>query len=289
MINDYIKSAEIIRKTKEFGKGLVKKGVRYLDIAEKIEEKIIELGGKPAFPVDVSVNHIAAHDSPLYNDKRVIKKGDLVKLDIGVHVNGKVTDTAYTIEVDSNRYKSLIESVEEALKIATKICKPGVKVRKIGKAIQETIVKYGFSPIKNLGGHGVDDYEIHCSPSIPNFDNGNETVLKKGDVIAIEPFATTGEGKVKDGRLCEVYQLVNLKNIRDVFSREVLKFINEEYKTLPFCARWLIKRFGLRVKLTLKQLELNGIIKQHHVLPEVSNGMVAQAEHTLVVGGEILT
>ncbi len=286
---DYIRSGEIARKAREYGKTLVKEGVKYIDIAEKIENKIIELGGKPAFPVDVSVNHIAAHDSPLYNDKRIIKKGDLVKLDLGVHINGKVTDTACTVEVETNKYKRLIESAEEALKKAIEICEHGVKLREIGGVIQKVINEYGFSPIKNLSGHGVDEYEVHCAPTIPNYDNGNENILERGMIVAIEPFSTNGEGRIKDGKFCEVYQLINLKNVRDNFSRVILKFINEEYKTLPFCARWLIKKFGLRVKLTLKQMELQGIIKQYHILPEVSNGIVAQAEHTLIVGGGVLT
>ena len=285
---DYIKSGEIARKAREYGRTLVKENAKYLDIAEKIEAKIVELGGKPAFPVDVSVNHVAAHDCPLYNDERVIKKGDLVKLDLGVHVNGKVTDTAVTVEI-GDKYKKLIESSESALQNAIKIIKPGVKIREIGKVIQDTITSYGFSPVKNLSGHSVGDYEVHAGLTIPNYDNGNENVLEKDMIIAIEPFSTNGEGKIQDGKLSEVYGLINLKNIRDSFSREVLKFINEEYKTLPFCARWLIKKFGLRARLALKNLESNGIIKQYYQLPEVSKGYVSQAEVTLVVGGEVLS
>ncbi len=287
---DYIKSGEILRQAREYGKTLVKEGAKYLDIAEKIEKKIVDLGGKPAFPVDVSVNHIAAHDCPLYNDERVIQKGDVVKLDIGVHVEGKVTDSACTVEVETDKYKKLIESAEVALKKAIEICKPGVQIREIGRIIQDTITSYGFSPIKNLAGHGVDNYTVHCPPTIPNYDNGNENVLEEGTIIAIEPFATTGEGKIKDGKLAEVYQLVDIdKNIREKFDREVLGYIDEEYNKLPFCARWLIKKFGLRAKISLRRLEQQAIIKQHNQLPEVSKGIVSQAEHTLVVGGEVLS
>lgn len=287
---DYIKSGEILREARAYGKTLVKEGAKYLDIAEKIEQKIVELGGKPAFPVDVSVNHIAAHDCPLYNDERIIQKGDVVKLDIGVHVEGKVTDSACTVEVGTDKYKKLIESAEVALKKAIEICKPGVQIREIGKIIQDTITSYGFSPVMNLAGHGVDNYIVHCPPTIPNYDNGNENTLEEGDIIAIEPFATTGEGKIKDGKLAEVYQLVDIdKNIREKFDREVLGYIDEEYNKLPFCARWLIKKFGLRAKISLRRLELQGIIKQHNQLPEVSKGIVSQAEHTLVVGGEVLS
>lgn len=288
-MEDYIKSGRIASQAREYGKSIVKVGVSYREIAEKIEEKIINLGGKPAFPVDVSVNYIAAHDHPTYNDKRKIMKGDVVKLDIGVHVNGAVTDTAVTVETGSSKYAKLIKASEDALKEAIKLVKPGVRIREIGKKIQEVIQKNGFSPIKNLSGHGVNLYEVHTDPTIPNFDNGNEKTLEKNMIIAIEPFATTGQGKVTEGRPSEVYGLVFKKNVRNMFDRKVLEYLEKNYKTLPFSAGSLIKEFGIRVKYALKNLEREEIIKKYCVLPEVSKGIVSQAEHTLVVGGEVLT
>jgi methionyl aminopeptidase len=289
MTKDFVKSGEIARKAREYGITLIKEGAKFIDIADKIEAKIISLGGKPGFPCDVSVNYIAAHDCPLFNDERVIKKGDLVKLDIGVHVDGAVTDTAVTVEAGTNKNKKLIEAGEKALDEAIKLAKPGVKVNEIGKKIQEVIQSYGFSPIVNLSGHGVGEYEVHTKPTIPNHDNGDETVLKKGDKIAIEPFATTGEGKVIEGKDSEVYEIMNPKNTRNRIARDVLKFILEEYQQLPFCSRWLIKKFGLKAKLALKLLERDEIIKQFKQLPEGSKGLVSQAEHTLIVGDKVLT
>lgn len=286
---DFIKSGEIAKKAREYGKTLVKEGVKYIDIAEKIEAKITELGGKCGFPVDVSINNIAAHDCPLYKDERVIKKGDLVKLDIGVHINGAVTDTAITVEAGTDKWKKLIESSEKALDEAIKLVKPGVEVREIGKKIQQVIQSYGFSPVKNLSGHGIGEYEIHTGIIIPNYDNGDTKKLEKGMKIAIEPFSTTGVGKVIEGKDSEVYEAVNIKNTRDRFARELLVFISEEYKQLPFCSRWLVKKFGLKAKIALKLLERDGIIKQFKQLPEGSKGMVSQAEHSLIVGEKILT
>jgi len=288
-MEDFRKSGKIAAEAREYGKKLVKEGVKHLEIAEKIEAKIKELGGECAFPVDVSVNYVAAHDCPILDDDRIIKKGDLVLLDIGVHVNGAVTDTACTVEVGSRKNNKLIEASEEALKEAIKLVKPGVKIREIGKKIQEVIQRYGFSPIKNLSGHGVGLYEIHTDPTIPNFDNGDENKLEKGMIIAIEPFATTGQGKVTDGKPSGVYSLVFKKNIRDLFTRKILKFIEDNHKTLPFSTRSLVKEFGVRAKFALSNLEREGIIKQYNVLPEISKGLVSQAEHTLIVGEEVLT
>jgi len=288
-MKDFIKSGKIASQAREFGKTLVKAGAKNVDIADKIEDKIRELGGKPAFPVDVSVNYIAAHDAPIWEDERELKKGDVVKLDIGVHVNGAVTDTACTVEVGTTKYTKLIKAGEEALQEAIKLAKPGVKIRIIGKKIQEVIQKNGFSPIKNLSGHGVDLFEIHSSPTIPNFDNGDEKTLEEGMKIAIEPFATTGQGKVTEGKPSGVYALVVKKNVRNIFDRKVLDFIEKNYRSLPFSTRDLIKEFGVRVRFSLKNLEREGLVEQYNVLPEISKGIVSQAEHTLIVGGEVLT
>ncbi|MEK6953227.1 MAG: type II methionyl aminopeptidase [Nanoarchaeota archaeon] len=287
-MEDYIKSGEICKKAREYGITLVKEGTKLLDIAEKVEEKIKELGGECAFPVDVSLNHIAAHDTPRFNDDRILKNGDVVKLDIGVHVNGKVSDTAVTVEVGTKKYENLIKASEEALDAAIKIIKPGVKLRELGSAIQETIQKYGFSPIINLSGHGVDEYEVHSKPTIPNYDNNDDTELKENMVIAIEPFATDGEGKITEGKPSGIYELINEKNTRNNNARKIINFVKERYKTLPFCERWLIKEFGVGAKLSLLLLEREGIIKQFNILPEIKKGQVSQAERTVIVGKGVI-
>ena len=287
-MEDYIKSGEICKKAREYGITLVKEGTKLLDIAEKVEEKIKELGGECAFPVDVSLNHIAAHDTPRFNDDRILKNGDVVKLDIGVHVNGKVSDTAVTVEVGTKKYENLIKASEEALDAAIKIIKPGVKLRELGSAIQETIQKYGYSPIINLSGHGVDEYEVHSKPTIPNYDNNDDTELKENMVIAIEPFATDGEGKITEGKPSGIYELINEKNTRNNNARKIINFVKERYKTLPFCERWLIKEFGVGAKLSLLLLEREGIIKQFNILPEIKKGQVSQAERTVIVGKGVI-
>src|SRR3989344_4613497 len=149
-MKDWIKSGEIAGKARGYSRILVKENASLKDVAEKIENKIIELGGKCAFPFDLSINEMAAHYSPDINDKSIFRKGDLVKIDIGVHVNGCVTDTALTLEVGSNENKKLIDASENALKEAINIVKSGVKVNEIGRVIKEVINEHGFSPIVNL-------------------------------------------------------------------------------------------------------------------------------------------
>src|SRR3989344_3067479 len=279
---DIIKSGQIAKKALEFGKEIAKENIKVLELAEKIESKIIELGGKPAFPVGISINHVAAHDTPLYNDERILKKGDIVKLDLGAHINGNVTDNAATIEIATNNNSKLIESSEKALKEAAKLAVPNTEIFEIGKLIQETITRFGFSPIKNLSGHGIDKYIVHTFPTIPNYNNNDKTKLKEDMVIAIEPFATTGQGLVVEGKNSSIYALQNIKNTRNFEARKLIKFIQENYKTLPFAERWLIKEFGLKARLLLKILENENIVHPYGVLPEQSKGLVSQSEYTIL-------
>ncbi len=290
MHEDYIKSGKILSEARAYGYSILKEGVPLLEVVEKVEAKIIELGGKPAFPTDISINHIAAHDSPKYNDERVIKKGDLVKLDLGVHVNGKITDSAITKEIGTNNHKELIESTNNALKEVEKNLKIGIKVREIGSIIETVIKKYGFSPIRNLSGHEIKNYIIHAGLTIPNYDNGKEDSLKKGTIVAIEPFSSPGDGIVTEGKMSEIYAIINEnKNIRDSNSRQVLNFIKTEYNTLPFCKRWIANKFNiLKSNLALKSLENEGIIKQYAQLIEKSRSPVSQTEHTFLIEDEVI-
>lgn len=284
-MEDWIKAGEITAKAREYGKELVKPGASLLEVTEKIEKKIAELGGKCAFPVQLSINEVAAHYNAFVNDETKFKEGDLIKLDLGVHINGAIGDTAVTIDLGDNT--KLVNASKDALKAALDMIKPGVKIREIGKVIEETITKAGFKPIRNLGGHGLSLFQTHDPPFIPNFDNGDETELKKGDIIAIEPFATDGVGLVDEGKLSEIYVLENAKPVRDMTSRKLLIFIGEEYKSLPFCKRWLLKQRG--VNFALPNLIRNDVLHHYNHLVEKGKGLVSQHEHTVIVGEKVTT
>ena len=288
-MKDWYKAGEITKEAREFGKKLIKPGVSHLEVTEKIEKKILELGGELAFPVQISVNNSAAHFNALVNQDFKFKKGDVVKLDLGTSYNGAIGDTAVTIDLGNN--KDLVNASLNALNAALKIAKPGVEIREIGKVIHEEITKLGFSPIKNLGGHGMEKYTVHTIPTIPNFDNGDTTKLEKGQVIAIEPFASNGYGIVMEGRGSEIYELQNVKSVRNEHARKILNYINEEFKTLPFSKRALLKKFNkLQVSLGLSNLIREGVIHEFAVLNEKdSNALISQHEHTLIVGEGITT
>lgn len=287
ILKNYKKAGSIAAKALEYGISLLKEDVLIYDVVLKIEKKIEELGGEPAFPVNVSFNNIAAHYTPLIGDKTKVTNKDLIKLDVGVHVNGYIGDNAKTIGPN----KDLIETAEKALQEAIKLCKPGTKVTEIGKVIENTITSAGFNPIRNLSGHGVDHFEAHSSKiTIPNFDNGDQTELKEDDVIAIEPFVTNGIGLVKDSTPSGIYQITNMRPTR--VGREVMIYILDKHKTLPFVSRWITKFPSFKVRFVLNQGEKQEFIHNYPKLVEKQDGLVAQAEHTLLItkdGHEILT
>ena len=276
-----LQAGKIASEAREYARGFIKKGMPLNEIADKIEDKIVELGGKPAFPTCLSINQFAAHYIPSHDDETLAE--GILKIDMGAHIDGWIADTAFSIDLENtDENKKIIKASEEALDSAIKTIKEGIQLREIGIAVQKTIESYGLNPIVNLFGHGVDRYDLHARVSIPNFDNKKITEITKG-LYAIEPFATTGNGRVRDGRPSGTYRLISDKNIRSPIAREVLEFIIEEYNTLPFCSRWLVKKFGTKALIGLKQLEVNGNLQDYAVLIESSNGKVAQTEHTILV------
>jgi methionyl aminopeptidase len=281
-----LKAGEISSKVKEYIKPQIKKGMPLLELAEKIESKIIELGGKLAFPTNLSINEIAAHYTPSYNDET--KATGLLKVDLGVQINGWIADTAFSIDLEnSEENKKLIEAAEKALKNAIQKAKEEASLGEIGKTIQETIESYKFSPIINLTGHEMNEYELHAGLSISNIANSKKEKLKKG-LYAIEPFATAGEGKIYEGKPSGIYSLENDRNIRNPEARKILNFIIEEYKTLPFCSRWIVKKFGTSSLFALRQLEANENIHNYEQLVEVSHHNVSQAENTILVDDKVI-
>ena len=274
-------AGKISAQALEYGAKLIKIDASMKDVVEKVEAKIIELGAKPAFPVQISLNEMAAHFTP--NDEDIkFKENDLAKLDVGAHIDGAIGDNAITIDMGNN--KELVKASELALKEALKVIKPGIKVNEIGMVIEKTIKEFGFNPVRNLSGHSIQEYEEHAGMTIPNYDNKDETELEDGQVIAVEPFATNGIGLVEDGKLSNIYKIVNLKPVRDNIARELLRFIAQEYNTLPFARRWLLKKFsGFKVNFTLRILERENILHHYFQLPEKSHGLVSQHEYTLLV------
>ncbi len=284
VIEKYKKAGEIAKKIISLAKEIIKDGAKTLDVAEKLENEIIKLGGKPAWPMNLSINSIAAHWTPKINDETIFKKGDVVKVDVGVHVDGWIADTAKTFEIGTNNWKDLIKASEEAVNAAIDIAKPGVTISEIGSIVEETIRRYGFVPIANLSGHGLENYKTHVPPTIPNFNNKSNQKLEEGMAIAIEPFATNGIGKVIDAKESEIFKIEVPKPVRLQSARKILNYVLEEHQELPFCRRWLAKKIGgFGIEMGLRELNRIGALHNYSVLKEESDGIVSQAEHTILL------
>jgi len=285
IIEKYKKAGKIAAEVLAYGKSLIRKDAKVLDVCNKVEGKIISFGAKPAFPAQMSMNSIAAHSCPEDGDETKFSD-QLVSLDVGVHVDGCIGDNACSVDLSGSN-NELVKASEEGLKAAIDVVKVGVKLSSIGAAIEDAITSFGFQPVRNLSGHGLDSYNIHCRPTIPNFNTKENVVLEKG-VIAIEPFATNGTGMIHEKGDASVFSLHGKKSVRVGFVRNILKQI-ESYNGLPFTTRWLTSKFSsAQVKFALNQLKQLEILKEYPPLVERSDGLVSQAEHSLLVEDEVV-
>jgi methionyl aminopeptidase len=267
-----------------YSKSAIRPGRKLLDIAQDIEKFISDKGFKQSFPVNLSTDSEAAHYTPEFGDSRVVGEKDVIKVDLGARYETYLTDCALTVCLDDEHSK-LAETSENALENAISLVKAGRKVSEIGAEIEKTAKQYGYNVIKNLGGHGIEQHELHANIFIPNFKNGDSTELEEGTVIAIEPFLTTGAGYVVEGESLQIFQCVSDRMPRSLDAREALALISSEYSTYPFAMRWVIVRMGneFRARRAISELITIGNLETFPVLIEKSKGMVSQAEKTLIV------
>ncbi|MEM0153668.1 MAG: type II methionyl aminopeptidase [Ignisphaera sp.] len=295
-IQKYIEAGRIACIVRKEVEKYVKVGMNLIDIAKYVEQRIVELNAAPAFPTNISVDSIAAHYTPELDDKLMVTENSIVKIDLGVHVDGYIADTALTIVFDE-KYRTLAEAAREALERAIKVVNKGVKFNEVGSIIDKTIKSYGYSPIYNLSGHSVDRYTIHAGDVIPNFrDRTNFGSFKSGSVYAIEPFASTGAGYVENGDRTTIYSLkLNPKKLNKLSSdiQIVFNTIYSERRALPFALRWYTDRYKLELLLhSIKIFLSQGLAVGYPILIERSKGFVAQYEHTVMIsnnGEKIVT
>ena len=285
-VEKLIKAGKIAKEAATWATKLIKPGVRVSEIAVTIESYIEKLGGKPAFPVNIGINYVAAHYTPLYNDPLIIPDQGVVKIDLGVHVDGYIADTAISIAL-SPAYEGLVEAARTALENALKVIHPGIRAVEIGRVIETSIKSYGFNPIKNLSGHGIDRYIIHSGVIIPNYGDILARHRLIEGVYAIEPFATNGSGFVRELDITTIYAL---KQARTKLKNNISKLYEKIYKdrlTLPFTLRWYVtsvEEYHIYLEL-LRYLEKEKLLVKYPVLVEKTNGYVSQFEHTIIITG----
>nr|MDO8133812.1 type II methionyl aminopeptidase [Candidatus Njordarchaeum guaymaensis] len=280
----YRKAGRIASTIREKVGRLVQPGARIIRICEEAESMIRKSGGSPAFPLNVSVNELAAHYTSPPGDETVLPERGLVKIDLGVSVDGYVADTATTVDL-SRKETMMADTTEKALMAAISAIKAGIRVSDVGKVISSVITRAGLKPISNLTGHSLARYELHSGISVPNVPVQLQHVMSEGEVYAIEPFATKADGKgfVKETKNAFIYSCKGetpTSSTSDAPETDLLNVLKRSFNRLPFAVRWLthqtdLKQFGKLLK--------KGLVIAYPVLIEAGKRLVSQSEHTLIV------
>ncbi len=288
-LESYSEAGKILQKVMDSARKSIKPGQKLLEIAEKSEKLIVDsTGAKPAFPVNLSVGNFAAHFTPSTGDESIVSEEDVLKFDAGVQVNGFIADAAFTLDF-SGKHEKMLEASRKALAAAVAKLKVGVRIGEIGEEIEKTIHSFGFKPIQNLCGHSLGKFDIHASPEIPNIAKKDSRTLEEGMAFAIEPFATDGEGYVREAIQSEIFALEEPKPVRNPVARKILDFVSEKYKTLPFAERWIDRELKLsefQRKIAMRELLQQRCIQSYPILHEAPGKLVTQAETTILLSGK---
>jgi len=280
-----IKAGSIASQVREEAKSIVEVGKPVIEICEFVRRRVSELGGGLAFPCNVDIDHVAAHYTSPLGDTTVVEDGSLVKVDIGVHVDGYIADTAATVCFNPS-LRGLVDAAEAGLEAAIKAVRAGARSGDIGTIIERAIKARGAIPIRNLTGHRMARYVVHAGQSIPNVPDSNGHTLREGEVYAIEPFSVppTASGMITDGPPGHIYLFKKKRRVRSEAAKRMLKVIQSEYRTLPFASRWIQGKFpGQEGVEAFSELLRSKCVYSYPQLVERSRAPVAQAEHTVIV------
>ncbi|GAB1211034.1 hypothetical protein ATERTT37_000146 [Aspergillus terreus] len=316
-LTDYRQAAEIHRQVRQYAQAeLIKPGASLQFIAEGIEDGVRALCGHQAldtgdaliagmgFPTGLCLNNIAAHWTPNPGGRDVIlEKSDVLKVDFGVHVNGRIVDSAFTVAFD-HTYDNLLTAVKEATNTGIMHAGVDARISDISAAIQEVMESYEVDlagktvpvkAIRNITGHDILRYNIHGGKQIPFIKNNNQDKMEEGEVFAIETFGSTGKGVLDDdigvygyGRNANVFG----SHLRLASAKSLLKTIDANFGSLVFCRRYL-ERLGVKsYHLGMKNLIENGIVESYAPLVDVKGSYTAQFEHTILLhsgGKEVIS
>ncbi len=261
---------------------LSKPGASFLEVADYCEKQIKKLGGEIAW-VQMAVNDTAAHYCPAEDDKSVSQEGDLIKVDIGVHLDGYIADNAMSVEVGSDKYAEMIKAAQNALKAAVKLARPGTPLWQLGEAQLSEAEALGFTTIKNLSGHTLEKYKIHSGINIPSYNNKDKKELQEGWMIAIEPFVTNGQGLIREKGIPTIFMASEKASTASLYGRKILQEV-KPLNGLPFTSRWLTRKFGTgTTAIGLRELLKTNAVHAYPPLVEVSGGIVTQFEHSIIV------
>lgn len=278
------RAGRIAGQARELGLRLARPGTPRRELADRIEAFIRDQGAEPAFPTNLSRNWEAAHYTPSEADAELLAPGDILKVDVGAHIEGAIADTAGTVEVgETHRHDRLVKAVYDAVDAGIRAVRPGGPVDAVSRAIERAIHAHGYKPVVDLTGHTIEPYLLHAGKAIPSVGGYSTASLEEGEVVAIEPFVTNGDGHIEDGPFGNIVRFrADPGNADPLLARAFARF-----RTLPFTTRWVTDP---QEKAALKRARR--LLQTYPVFVETGRGWVAQAEHTILVGpagAEVLT
>jgi len=283
-LEDYLKAGNIAGEVRENVRKTDWIGSTLAEICDYVESEIIKRGAKCAFPVNTSMNEIAAHYTAEPNDPKTVSDTDLVKIDLGAQINGYIADTAVTVNYDP-QYDQMVQTAEDALQNAMSMIKAGVKSKDVGRTIQKTIQDMGFKPIANLSGHSLDQYTIHAGKTVPNMWTIGSFSFSENHAYACEPFVSTKISLlfVRNGKIKNIFALVSRKKTKDEEVDRLTDYIWNNFNMLPFALRWLLKEWEEKeARRLLEILVKKKVVHAYAILVEANGKTVAQAEHTFI-------
>lgn len=294
VLQKYRRAGEIAAEVREQAKQIAREGMSIIDVCEKTESLIRKKGGKPAFPCNVSINEVAAHYTSPPRDMQSIPVNSIVKIDVGVHVDGYIADTAVTVCFNPD-YEALAQTAREALETAVKLLRPGLPISRFGSMVEKTIASRGCKVVSNLTGHQLGRYLVHAGKSLPNVSHLSMAKVIVGEIYAVEPFVTVSdaEGRITYGREAYIFRFQKNKTLKNPHAKKLLDYIFSSFRTLPFTERWLQKVVPEEhYKAAFAELLASKALMSYPIFVEASGKPVAQAEHTVLItrdGCEVLT
>lgn len=304
---DFRKAAIVHRLIREDLRTHLRESVLFTDITKRANE-LVEKYCRPicnetmgyAFPVGISVNEVIAHDTANIEDTRTFKTNDVVKIDLGIHLNGSIIDSAFTMiigddEQTKNFYFPLLEATQDATYTGIALSGVDARLYEISEAISEVIGSYELEdgtqikPIFGLGGHDILPYKVHGEKlilSVPHKTQKN-IKMKENEIYAIETYASTGSGKPNQENIgkCNHFMIddnvkKNYYNLRGKEKKnELMRWIMKDGKTLPFTQSWCSHIPNYENHLNYYR-EKRGIIA-YPPLSDTVGSKTSQFEHTI--------
>jgi len=338
-LEDFRRAALIHKIARKKALSLLYTGAKLADLVDAVESIILKMlkqdpntyylkgsnneNSGIAFPVGVNINNVVAHDSktnPINGnaDDRKFCKGDVVKVDIGVHINGRIIDSAFThivtdkpgVHDKNNIYNSVLEASRESVFFAIKMAGPEQRLYEVSESIAEIIDSYEvilnndseglpIKPIKGIGGHNINQYQIHGGKLIlsePDYETQGDERMKEDEVYAIETYASTGYGVMTQNtemNRCTHFMEANhvdIENNKAITKKDKKFFRQTDFfewlqtrKGLPYSSTWLDNKSIPKLEKAIKMGVSSGQLISYPPLFDEENSVVAQFEHTIHV------